>query len=85
MEQFPPPQHLLFLQSNVQASTQAKCKANGIAAGMTGHGMRSTSKASCQSYQAIGQATEGYQTRNVHRVLAFSGERRLLPCLTWTM
>jgi hypothetical protein len=40
--------------------------ASGPAAGMTRRGMRSTSKASCQPYQAIGQATdttEGYQNR----------------------
>jgi hypothetical protein len=39
--------------------------ASDLAAGMTRRGMRSTSKASCQPYQAIGQATdttEGYQT-----------------------
>jgi hypothetical protein len=55
---------------------------------MTRRGIRGTSKACCQPYQAIGQVTDttkGYQTRYVHRLLAFSGERRLLPCLSWTM
>jgi hypothetical protein len=79
--------------SSVQRASQHTCQmqsyACGPAAGMTGRGMRSTSQASCQlQCQAIGQATdtaEGYQTRNVHRLLAFSGERRLLPCLAWTV
>jgi hypothetical protein len=62
--------------------------ASSPAAGMTRRGMRSTSIASCQPYLAIGQATdttEGYLNRNVHRLFAFTGERYLLPCLTWTM
>jgi hypothetical protein len=59
--------------------------ASGPAAGMTRRGMRSTNKASCPPYQAKGQATEGYQNRNVLMLLEFTGERCLLPCLTWTM
>jgi hypothetical protein len=40
-----------------QHTSQKQSYASGPAAGMTRHGMRSTSKASCQPYQAIGQAT----------------------------
>jgi hypothetical protein len=76
------------VQRASQHTSQMQSYASGPAAGMTRRGMRSTGKASCQPYQAIGQATDttdGYHNRNVHRLLAISGERRLLPCLTWTM
>jgi hypothetical protein len=76
---------LSSVQRASQNTSQMQSYTSGPAAGMTRRGMRSTRKASCQPYQAIGQAKEGYQNRNVHRLLAFSGERRLLPCLTWTM
>jgi hypothetical protein len=53
---------LLLLSNNAQSSTQAQMLsfASGPAAGMTWHGMRSTSTARCQPYQPIlylGQAT----------------------------
>jgi hypothetical protein len=79
---------LSSVQRASQHTSQMQSYASGPAAGMTRRGMRSTSKGSRQPYQAIGQATdttEGYQNRNVHRFLAFSGKRHLLPCLTWTM
>jgi hypothetical protein len=79
---------LSSVQRASQHTSQMQTYASGPAAGMTRRGMRSTSKASCEPYQAIGQATdttEGYPTRNVHRLLAFSGERRFLPCMAWTM
>jgi hypothetical protein len=86
---FTPPTHALSsVQRASQHTSQMQSYASCPAAGMTRRGMRSTSMASCQPYLAIGQATdttEGYLNRNVHRLFAFTGERRLLPCLSWTM
>jgi hypothetical protein len=53
-------------------TSQMQSYASGPAHGMTRRVIRSTSKASCQPYQAIRQATEGYQNRHaqalgVHR------------------
>jgi hypothetical protein len=75
------------VQRASQHTSQMQSYASGPAACMTRRGMRSTSMARCQPYPAIGQATdttEGYLNRNVYRLLAFTGERRLLPCLAWT-
>jgi hypothetical protein len=79
---------LSSVQRASQHTSQMQSYASSPAAVMTRRGMRSTSMASCQPYLAIGQATdttEGYLNRNVHRLFPFTGERRLLPCLAWTM
>jgi hypothetical protein len=54
---------LSSVQRASQHTSQMQRYASGPAAGMTRRGMRSTGKASCQQYQAIGQGTdttEGY-------------------------